>query len=108
MYSGKEFQTVGPATANAQRPWVLSLCCGTEIVSFCSAEVDFVAEGAFRLIDTGFRKFWWIFRPTHAITEMTNHSDNNAKSLFVLISCSHREECTARGRRAIKMPAGSA
>jgi len=30
MSSGKEFQTVGPATANARRPWVLSRCRGTE------------------------------------------------------------------------------
>ena len=33
-------------------------------------EVDFVAEGGFRLIDAGFRKLRWIswisvFRPTH-------------------------------------------
>jgi len=45
------------------------------IISFPSVEVDFVAEGGFRLIDTRFRKFWWIswisliswisiFRPT--------------------------------------------
>jgi len=42
------------------------------IISFRSVEVDFVAEGGFRFIDTGFRKFWWIswiswisiFRPT--------------------------------------------
>jgi len=30
------------------------------ITSFRSVEVDFVADDGFRLIDTGFRKFWWI------------------------------------------------
>ena len=43
------------------------------IISFRSFEVDFVAEGGFRLTDTGFHKFWWIswisiFRSTPRIS----------------------------------------
>ena len=35
-------------------------------ISFRSIDVDFIAENGFRLIGTGYRKFWWIsiFRPT--------------------------------------------
>jgi len=68
------------------------------IISFRSIEVDFVADGGFRLIDTEFRKFWWIswiswisrFRPTLKVLLLLQHLQ--VLSLFehfkVLIKCS--------------------
>jgi len=72
----------------AWNSWVVLVCAESfwfrcslrwiSIFSFRSAELDFVEGSGFRLVDTGFLKFWWIswiswisiFRPTASPTSL--------------------------------------